>query len=196
VYKRTLVAMERRIRAGAVRVELPGVTQRTDYTCGAAAVLAVARFYGVGPADEATVAADMRMTLDGSDPVHLRRALTRYGLAHVEHRGMSDAALRAEIEARRPVIVMLQAWGERRSYRRHWADGHWVVAIGYDGAGVIVEDPVLDGPRGFVRWRELAERWHDVDGPAHVERYGLVVHSLRRPVRGRAPAPRLAIPLA
>jgi hypothetical protein len=55
---------------------------------------------------------------------------------------------------------------------------------------------MLDGPRGFVRWRELADRWHDVEGAGHVERYGLVVHSLRRPVRDRAPAPRFAVSLA
>lgn len=182
----------RRIPRGAITIELPDTEQRTDYTCGAAAVLAVARYYGVGPTDEREVAADMRMTTDGSDPVHLRRALTRYHLAHAEHRGMTDAQLRAQLDARLPVIVMLQAWGERRSYRGWWADGHWVVAVGHDARGVYVEDPSLAGARGFVTWRELAERWHDVEGTAqrHVHRYGLVVWSARAP--RRSPAMRFA----
>jgi predicted double-glycine peptidase len=180
-----------RIRAGTVRIELPEVVQRTDYTCGAAVVLAVARYCGVGPDDEAQVARDMKMTPAGSDPWQLRRALRRYGLAHGEHRGMSDAALRAELDARRPVIVMLQAWGGRRAYRGWWADGHWVVAIGYDARGVIVEDPSLAGVRGALSWRALADRWHAVEGHTRrrVERYGLVVHA--RP-RRRWAAPRRA----
>lgn len=176
-----------RIPAHAIRIDLPTITQRTNYTCGAAAVLSVAQFYGVGRAGEAEVAADMRMTLDGSDPVHLRRALARYGLSHREHRGMTDAELRAHVDARRPVIIMLQAWGDRRSYRAHWDDGHWVVVIGYDARGVFVMDPSVERKRGFVRWRDLAERWHDIEGHArrHVERYGLAVWSARRPRPGR-----------
>jgi predicted double-glycine peptidase len=177
---------------------LPDVVQRTPYTCGAAAVLAVARYCGVGPADEARVARDMRMTPEGSDPWQLRRALRRYGLAHVEHRGMSDAALRAELDARRPVIVMLQAWGARRAYRGWWADGHWVVVIGYDARGVIVEDPALAGARGALSWRALAERWHDVEGRARrrVERYGLVVWPRRRHGVGARSTPTRAIALS
>ncbi|MDX2086452.1 MAG: C39 family peptidase [Kofleriaceae bacterium] len=171
-----------RITRAAIRVELPPTAQRTDYTCGAAAVRSVATFYGVGRATEAEVAADMRMTVDGSDPVQLRRALARYGLAHREHRGMTDTELRAYLDARCPVIIMLQAWGARRSYRAHWDDGHWVVVIGYDVRGVFVMDPSLERERGFLRWRDLDERWHDIEGRArhHVERYGLAVWSARR----------------
>jgi predicted double-glycine peptidase len=168
---------------GAVKVDLPCVAQREDHTCGAAALLAICRHYRLGPDDEATIASDMELPLDGADPVHLVRAIRGYGLAHEETRGMSDAALRAALDAARPVMLAVQAWGE----------GHWVVAIGYDARGVVLEDPWLDGERGSLGWRALANRWHDIEGhpPRPLVRYGLAVWaSPRRSTAARRAGPR------
>lgn len=178
------IAEVRRIPRGAVRVELPCVVQRTDHTCGAAAVLAVSRYFGSGPGTEAAVARDMGFGAGGSDPGHLVRALRRYRLAYIEHRAMTDTELCAELDRGRPVIVMLQAWGERARYRGHWRDGHWVAAIGHDARGIFVEDPLIDGARGFVTYAALADRWHDLEGRTdrRVWRYGLSVWGTR--VRG------------
>ncbi|MBA3453869.1 MAG: C39 family peptidase [Deltaproteobacteria bacterium] len=170
-----------RIPHGAVRVELPCVVQRTDYTCGAAAVLAVSRYFGVGPGTEAAVVRDMGFGRLGSDPAHLVRAVRRYRLRYTEARGMTDARLRSELDRGRPVIVMLQAWGERASYRTHWRAGHWVVVIGHDARGVFVEDPLIEGARAFLSYAELSDRWHDLEGDTHrrVRRYGLTVWGSR-----------------
>ncbi|MGE0549063.1 MAG: C39 family peptidase [Kofleriaceae bacterium] len=175
--------------ASAIKVDLPSVSQCTDYTCGPAALLAVCRYYGVGPATEREIEHAMQMSSRGSDPAHLIAALDRFGLQHRERQPMTDDELRASLDAGRPVIVMLQAWAEPRpvSYRDHWIDGHWVVAIGYTADGIVFEDPLLDGERGFLGYDELDERWHDLEG-AHdreVVRYGLVVWGERgRPANG------------
>ena len=177
----------RRIPRGAIRIELPCLVQRADHTCGAAAVLAVSRYFGVGPATEAEVVRDMRFGPGGSDPAHLIAALRRYRLHHAEHRGMTGGELSASLDRGRPVILMLQAWGARARYRHHWRDGHWVVAIGHDVRGLYVEDPMIEGARGFVTYAALADRWHDLEGPTRrrVERYGLAVWGprARRAVR-------------
>ncbi|MEJ7596761.1 MAG: C39 family peptidase [Kofleriaceae bacterium] len=166
-----------RISRGAIKVALPSVRQREDWTCGAAALLAVCAYYGVGPEWEHEVATRMRLTRAGSDPVQLVRAARAYGLETEEVRGMTDAQLRRTLDARRPVMMMLQAWGNRRGYADHWRAGHWVIAIGYMRAGVVFEDPWLHRSRGFLGWRELAARWHDVEGrdDHQVDRYGLVI---------------------
>jgi ABC-type bacteriocin/lantibiotic exporter with double-glycine peptidase domain len=171
----------RRVPPGAIRVQLPCVVQRKDHTCGAAAILAVSRYHGVGPATEREVVRDMGFGRDGSDPAHLLRALRRYRLNHAEHRGMTDAELRARLDRRQPVIMMLQAWGDVHSYRHAWLDGHWIVAIGYDACGIYVEDPVIERARGFLSWSALAERWHDIEGRTRrrVHRYGLAVWGSR-----------------
>ncbi|MDB4961123.1 MAG: hypothetical protein JWP01_1122 [Myxococcales bacterium] len=173
--------MARRIPRGALSVGLPCVAQRKDYTCGAAAVLAVSAYYGVGPATEDAVVRDMGFGPEGSDPAHLIKALRRYGLRHAETRGMMDGELRARLDRGHPVILMLQAWGELSSYRHAWSDGHWVVAIGHDARGLYLEDPLIESARGFLSWPALAERWHDLEGRTRrrVHRYGLAVWSPR-----------------
>jgi predicted double-glycine peptidase len=171
------LAEVRRIPRGVVRVELPSVVQRREHTCGAAAVLAVSQYFGTGPKTEAEVVRDMGFGEVGSDPAHLMRALRRYRLRWIERRGMTDAMLRAALDQGRPVIVMLQAWGDRARYRSHWRDGHWVIVIGHDARGVYLEDPLIDGARGFLTYADLAERWHDLEGPTNrrVRRYGVIV---------------------
>jgi predicted double-glycine peptidase len=163
----------------AAMIELPTVVQATGYTCGAAALLAICRHYGVGPRSERAVVRDMRFGKLGSDPRHVIRAVVRYGLCHEAYRPMTIAQLRACLDLRRPVMVMLQAWAEPppASYAARWSDGHWVVAIGHDPAGVYFADPSLAGARGYLTDAELDERWHDLEGRANhrVEHYGLAI---------------------
>jgi predicted double-glycine peptidase len=166
----------------AIRIPVPDTTQQTDYTCGASALQAVCKYYGVGPDDEFDFVADMRMPRSGSDPEHIIRGVRRYRLRYREYFPMSREQLLECLNRRRPVILMLQAWGEsaggrsRRGYKTVWEDGHWVVAIGYTGRGVLFEDPSLQAVRGFLSFRELDLRWHDW-GPKkiHMDHYGLAV---------------------
>jgi predicted double-glycine peptidase len=178
----------RPIPASAIKLDLPGIVQAKGYTCGAAALLAICRYYGVGPRSERRVVEDMRFGKAGSDPKHVLRAARKYGLACEEFRPMTVAQLRACVELARPVMVMLQAWAEPppASYRDRWDDGHWVVAIGHDAAGIYFEDPSLDGARGYLTDAELDERWHDIEGADdhHVDHYGVAIW---KPVLGARP---------
>ncbi len=166
----------------AIRIPVPDTTQQTDYTCGASALQAVCKYYGVGPDEEYEFAKDMGMPRTGSDPEHIIRAVEKYGLRYQEFYDMSRGQLRVCLSRRIPVILMLQAWGEtesgspRRGYKTIWEDGHWVVAIGYDRQGVFFEDPSSQAIRGFLSFRELDDRWHDW-GPEyeHIDHYGIAV---------------------
>ena len=167
-----------RIPRGAIKIELPGVTQRTDATCGAAALQAICAYYGVGPDEERAVVRDLGMDpRTGSHPDQLVRAARRYGLRVEEHQPMTRAALRGALDRRRPVLMMLQAWGRAgQAYADAWMQGHWVVAIGHDRAGVYFMDPVLEIARGFLRHVEVDERWHDLGRRGvRIERYGAVM---------------------
>lgn len=163
-----------------IAIDLPHVVQREGHTCGAAALLAVASYYGVGPDTEAGVVRDMGFGDDGSDPAHVIQAATRYGLACREYRPMSTHELVRCIDRGRPVILMLQAWPDAapaRGFADVWDTGHWVVAIGHDATGVYFADPSLPGARGFLAHAALAERWHDIEGSDahHVQRYGVAI---------------------
>lgn len=173
------MAEPRPIPASAIKLELPDLVQTVDYTCGAAALLAICRYYGVGPRSERRVVKDMRFGKSGSDPKHVLRAAAKYGLAYEEFRPMTTRQLRACLDLARPVMVMLQAWADPppASYEDEWDEGHWIVAIGYDDAGIYFEDPSLEGARGYLTDAELDERWHDIEGKDehHVDHYGVAI---------------------
>lgn len=169
----------------AIRIPVPDTIQQEDYSCGASALQAVCRYYGVGKLAEEyefvdALGMDKRI---GSHPFQLKRLAERLGLRTREYFEMTLEQLRACLQKRQPVLLMIQAWGEekgksgfRRSYEGIWMDGHWVVAIGFDHTGVFFEDPSLQAIRGYLSDEELETRWHDV-GPrgAHLEHYGLAV---------------------
>jgi predicted double-glycine peptidase len=161
------VSSLRSIPAGAIKVDLPNVSQVTGYTCGPSALMAVCAYFGVVDDAlewEADFARAMGVGRAGADPHQLTvPARGRFGLEVQEFQPMADSELRWCLDRRRPVLMMLQAWGE----------GHWVAAIGYDRSGVYFEDPSLHTSRGYLKWRELAARWHDVGyRGVHVPRYG------------------------
>jgi len=175
-------------------IPLPPHAQERDHTCGAAALRAIADYYGVAPTSEAAIVADTAMGEDGSDPAHLVGAARRYGLAVREYQPMSAHALARCLDRGRPVLMMVQAWPDApppRGFADVWDAGHWVVAIGHDARGVYFADPSLPDARGFLTHAELAARWHDVEGPdAHrVHRYGAAIW--RQRVANRAPLARV-----
>ncbi|HVF40737.1 MAG TPA: C39 family peptidase [Gemmatimonadaceae bacterium] len=181
------------IRRGVIRIPLPDTIQQTDYSCGAACLQAVCRYYGVGGEDEWEFVKALRMDKrTGSHPFQIARAAKAYGLRVLECPEMTIAELKASIVRRRPVLLMIQAWGEkagaskyRSSYDNVWVDGHWVVAIGFDKQGIFFEDPSLEAARGFLTYEELARRWHDV-GPRgrQMRNYGMIMWRAKPTAKG------------
>jgi predicted double-glycine peptidase len=147
---------------GAIKIPIPDAPQETDYTCGAAALLAICQYYGVGHGDEYIIAKEMAIDPRvGANPDQVIKAARKYGLKHDACQPMLFAELRRRIDRRRPTMCTLQAYGNRVNYENDWKDGHWVVAIGYDDRGVYFEDPSQTTPRGFLTYPELQARWHD-----------------------------------
>ncbi len=176
----------RSIPDGAIRIAVPDVTQQTDYSCGAASLQAVAKYYGVGPDEEWEFVRDLRMDHRvGSHPDQIRRAATEYGLMCRDYDPMTIDELRTELDQRHPVLLMIQAWGEekvngawlpRGDYQDDWKDGHWVVAIGYAPGAVFFEDPSLQAVRGYLLDEQLDRRWHDTAREGrHMDHYGLAM---------------------
>ena len=168
----------RRIPNNAIKIDLPNATQTTDYTCGASALQAICSYFGVGPEDEWDYEREMGMPKTGADPIHITTAAEQYGLEVKEYRPMTAKQLEKCLDKGRPVILMLQAWsGREQSYDHEWAEGHYVVAIGYDDEVFYVEDPSIHGSRGFLTREELDARWHDVEGDegSHTEHLGIAI---------------------
>jgi predicted double-glycine peptidase len=168
------------IPEGAIKVLLADTRQGEDYSCGASALQAVSGYFGVGPEEEEDYVRDLKMDRRiGSHPFQIIRAAKKYGLRVSGKERMTVNEVKAYLDRGKPVMLMIQAWRDsetEKSYAKEWGQGHWVVAIGYDWAGIYFEDPALAAIRGFIPYAELEERWHDT-GPKNrrMEHYGLAV---------------------
>ena len=152
------------VAQSAIKVPLPEIHQPDYYSCGAAALMSIGSYFGVGPEDIEAWKTDLCTRTDtGTDVepiVEYARNKLMLDVTLVE-RDMTDEQLRASLDAGKPVICPIQAYGEPAEYEKLNENGHYVVAIGYDRVNVYFMDPKLTGRRGFLSWPEFHRRWHE-----------------------------------
>jgi len=160
--------MERSLGPDDIKVRVPKVRQQTDYSCGAMALKAVAKYFCVGPdTEEEFIKALGSDPEDGTLPENIVKVARKWGLAAVLQDRMPVHELMHHLDAGRPVICAMQAWGEKKDYKEE-KSGHYVVAVGYDAENVYFEDPAMDGQnRGYLPVKTFLRRWHDVDAHGH-----------------------------
>ncbi len=162
------------VESNPVILDVPDERQSTNYSCGAAATVSVAKFFGIEPDTEAEAIVALKTSpLAGTPPEEIVRVLTDHGLA-VEHHDWFDLdGLKKHLDQGHPSICPVQMYGSPNDYNAD-ASGHWVVLIGCDTGKVILQDPVS----GQVQMEdaEFKSRWHDRDqGGTPYERYAIVV---------------------
>ena len=152
----------------------PETRQTFNFDCGANALVSMLVFCGIEEREDRIVAL-AGTTKAGTSTVGILRVLTYYGLSHVARQQMCPADLRIAIDHGFPTLVTLQAYREsNRRYRELWKDGHWVVAIGYNGQRFYFEDPSAFH-RTWLADEELRQRWHDVDNGHRIRGWGCTV---------------------
>lgn len=165
-----------------IKVRLPKVKQTESFSCGAAALRSISELFGVGPENEKEfIKACKTSHKTGTRPKDIIRAARSFGLSVKPISGMSIDTLKAHLDLGRPIICCLQAWGGNekeendKSYRDR-ASGHYVVACGYDHALIYFEDPMMEGSRGFLSYKDFKKRWHDEDYDGNVfKNFGMVI---------------------
>jgi predicted double-glycine peptidase len=153
-------------------IYVPVVRQRRDFSCGAAAVLALLRYWcpeAYATVDEDALYAPLKTTdAKGTEPEPMTELLLRSGLRAVyRHSDVTAADLEGAVDARQPPIVDLQAWRDKDTpWRETWDAGHYVMMVGYDTERLFFADPSTMSPEGYVYLPrgELEERWHDLAG--------------------------------
>jgi predicted double-glycine peptidase len=159
-------------------VFVPVVKQREDFSCGAAATLALLRYWrpdAYASVQEHALYDKLETSVErGTEPEPIVAFLRRIGLdAEYRHGSVTVAELERAVDAREPPIVDLQAWSDdtvegrdRRDWRDTWDAGHYVLMVGYDVERLFFADPSTMAPDGyaFLRRAELDERWHDLAG--------------------------------
>ncbi len=167
----------RRIPGGSIKAFIPDVRQNTNFSCGAAALHAVCAYWGVGPDSEYDYMKNLHTDPDfGTLPQEMIKFAQNEGLKVEARQRMTIIDIKTALDRTpsRPVIVLIQAYGDPKTYREN-DNGHYVVAVGYDDGHIYFEDPILFGIRGELTYKEFDLRWHDDDGFGNIyDHYGII----------------------
>jgi HK97 family phage portal protein len=173
--------------AGTELLDLPDIRQQDDYSCGAAAAMAVGQYFGVGPDTLEEWKAALSTTEQKSTrPFAIVQYLTELGLVVTAGGDLTIEDLKACWRAGQPVICPIQEYGIP-SKQASFLYGHYVVVIGAALGHIFVADSsidnVLEGQdsdqapgRSLISEEDWLRVWHDqdIDGKQYI-RFGIAV---------------------
>ena len=157
-----LANMVKNICAGFKLLEFPENRQTYNYDCGANSLLSVLQYYGCDFLEDEIIERSHTTEEDGISNEDLCKAIESYGLKFEARDNMTIDEVKRHIDDLHPVILDIQAYPENPEddVALSVDDGHYVVAIGYNGDTIIFEDPSSSN-RTSLESSELIRRWHD-----------------------------------
>lgn len=158
-----------------IMLDFPSVRQATSYTCGAAALQSVLAYYGKDFPEKDLAEKLGTNSDDGTDSERMAAFAKKCGLsAYLGSLSFKD--IRSALDRKWPVILAIQAYADKspEEYKKDYQNGHYVVVIGYDEAGLYFADPSMYH-RGFLSYDECAKRWHDIDDNRKVRNLALII---------------------
>jgi uncharacterized protein len=147
---------------------VPDTRQSADYSCGAAALQAVLRYWGMDIEEDKLIKLLKTSPDYGTNEKDIVRVAKKMGLKAKFEDNITLEDLERSINEGIPVIVDCQSWRSSRysnkSWANDWRNGHYMVVIGIDESNVYLEDPYTLGSRGYIPRQEFEERWHNPGG--------------------------------
>lgn len=154
---------------GAELLDVPGVPQPDEFSCGAACSLALGQYFKVGPAPLDDWKAALGTSAEKSTrPAAIAEYLSSLGLSVTTASEMEIEDLERFWKAGAPVICPVTMTA---------GAGHYVVVVGVGLGQVFVMDPALPDPcRALIAAEDWLAAWHDADsdGREYV-RFGIAV---------------------
>lgn len=155
-------------------LEMPTVRQATTETCGEACIVSIMEYYGFNVAERHVLEA-VKLTDKNTYPEAIARGMKIFGLKSKVFRDMTPEDLQSYLNKKTPVILEIQAWGDKKDYSEVWTEGHYVVACGYDKGGFYFMDPSQLG-YSYLKTDDLIDCWHDKDGSKKNYRLGIIIY--------------------
>jgi predicted double-glycine peptidase len=163
-------------------IRVPLTRQATEYTCGVAALQSVLGYWGEERREDELARILKSNTVHGTGYKNIADFAKQHGYSVSINRSMTLPQLFAEIDKRRPVICLIQAWPDKKvDFAKDWNDGHYIVAIGYDSGNVYFMDPSTLGNYTYIPRSEFLSRWHDTDGKERLVHFGMTVSKTTSP---------------
>lgn len=146
-------------------IDLPSGRQTFDFDCGAKALQLVMAYYGVEVREDELMR-ELKCDIYGTPLQNMISMAEKKRFRVVAKCGFSLEEIKQFVDAKHPVIVLVQAWAERYMTLEDWREdnehGHYVIVIGYHGYAIVFEDPA-SFRRTWMTEEEFIVRWHDID---------------------------------
>jgi len=118
--------------------------QAFDFDCGPKALQMVMEYYGVEIREDILIK-ELGTDKNGTSVDSMIFVAEKNGFKVFTATEVSLEQLKDFVDGGSPVIVLVQAWGERYMTLEDWKadydDGHYAIVIGYNGNIIIFEDP-------------------------------------------------------
>lgn len=164
---------------------VPIMRQATDYSCGAASLLAVLYYWKTYGGTESSLYLSLKTSEEyGTDYKKIGEVAKQFGLEAQDQENLTLSDLRQALKREETVILDLQAWRDSKNkhipWSETWEDGHYVVLIAMDNHYAYVMDPSAGPGYAYLSLKELLERWHDYENrKGYIQRYyqlGIIIH--------------------
>lgn len=160
-------------------IELPTGRQTFDFDCGATALQIVMAYYGVDIRKDELME-ELKVDADGVSVQNMISVARAKGFRVIGKCDFSPEEMKRFVDARHPVVVVVQAWAEGFMTLEDWRDennnGHYVIVIAHNDGVIVFEDPA-SFRKTWMTEEEFMARWHDVDPRTgqKMDRVGLVL---------------------
>jgi predicted double-glycine peptidase len=155
---------------------VPLTRQATDYTCGVGVTQSIFMYYG-DEYMEGELAKELKADPNEGTSYHnINNFAKSNGYKVNIMKNMTLEQLKKNIDAKKPVIVLIQAWSEKPvDYSNDWEDGHYSIVVGYDANKIYLMDPSTLGNYTYIPTKDFLDRWHDVDINEKLYNFGMTI---------------------
>lgn len=159
---------------------LPLTRQATDYTCGVGVTQSIFMYYG-DEYMEGELAKELKADPENGTSYHNIESVSKAnGYKVTIMKNMTLEQLKKNIDNKKPVIVLIQAWSEKPTdYSKDWEDGHYSIVIGYDSKRIYLMDPSTLGTYTYIPTKDFLDRWHDVDINEKLYNFGMILEKAK-----------------
>ncbi len=166
----------RSARMVANLIQVPMTRQATDYTCGVAALQSILYYYGKEFREDQLAQKLQADSIHGTQYPKIVEFARSLGFRVDVQTLMTLDDLKRQINDRKPVIVLIQAWPDSPvDWSKDWKDGHYAIALGYDTDNLYFMDPSTLGHYTFIPIPEFLDRWHDTDEGLQLHHFGMTI---------------------
>lgn len=153
---------------------VPIVVQHDDYSCGAASLLSVLRYWKVYAGEELDLQQQLGTNAEGTSETAIIRVAKQYNLQAYGQSNMTVQELRQHVGLGYTVIISYQACEGDGS--NVWEDGHYAVVVDVTDKQIILMDPSFDTYEP-MDLQEFMVMWHEYSDAGEQEYYsGIVVY--------------------